>query len=174
MDLAYARSLAETVVARLAPVCEKVAICGGIRRHKPDPHDIDIVVLPRRDQEKDMFGTVTGHVVIPEFITCVNQWTKIKGEATGKYTQRLLKDGRHLEISIAQENNFGCLQLIRTGDSDFSQLIMKRVLQCGLQQRDGYLWNDKEIIPIREEEDYFRVLNLPFVEPSKRDINAFR
>lgn len=180
MELSHARFLAESVVAKLAPYCQKICICGGIRRHKPDPHDIDIVCLPHYDSEKDMFSNITSIFPVHEFEQAVNQWTKVKGEATGKYTQRLLKDGTKVEISIAFPDNYGCLKLIRTGDADFTPLIMKRALRMGFQQRAGYLWDDDEngmdskIIPIPEEEDYFRVLNLPFVEPSKRDINAFR
>lgn len=174
MDFAYARHLAESVVFQLAPMCDKIQICGGVRRHKPEPHDIDIVLIPRRDSEKDMFGTITGYHVTPEFIQCVNQWTKIKGEPYGKYTQRLLKGGIHLELSIATADNYGCLQLIRTGDSDFSHLIMKRVLKCGFEQRDGYLWDGDKKIPIPDEKDYFNILNLPYIEPKDRDANAFR
>ncbi len=174
MEYSYAKYVADSVVAKLAPSCDKIKVCGGVRRHKPEPHDVDIVVIPRRDVWKDMFGDVIPSPPVPEFIATVNQWTKLKGDPDGKYTQRLLKNGVKLEISIATPDNFGALVLIRTGDADFSQMIMKRVLKCGLQQKDGFLWNEDKIIPLHEEEDYFKVLNLPYIEPSKRDINAFK
>src|SRR5678815_3245814 len=139
MELAHARYLAETVVAKLMPHCDKIKICGSIRRQKAIVHDLDLVVLPKRKPLKDLFGNITKYVPCTEFLNQVDSWEKLRGEATGKYTQRLF-EGEKLELSIAQPESFFNLVLIRTGDSDFSQIIMKRVLKCGLEQRDGYLW----------------------------------
>jgi len=173
MELFEARYLAESIVKKLVPVCERVQICGGIRRHKSDPHDIDLVVIPKRTPIKDLFGMVTRHVPTVEFQNLIDSWEKLKGEATGKYTQRLVNKVK-VEISMADFDNFGCLQLIRTGNADFSQMIMTRVLKCGLQQRDGYLWNDTRRIPVHSEEEYFKILDLPYVVPQLRDKDAFK
>jgi len=103
----------------------------------------------------------------------VDSWEKLRGEATGKYTQRLF-EGEKLELSIAQPDTFWPLVLIRTGDADFSQIIMKRVLKCGLEQRDGYLWKGEKKIILNSEEEYFRILDLPVVPPHLRDKMAFK
>jgi DNA polymerase/3'-5' exonuclease PolX len=174
MELSHARYLADSVVAKLVPVCERVMICGGIRRHKPNPHDIDLVVIPHRDTEKDMFGQVSGYHVVPEFVTAINQWTKIKGDPDGKYTQRLLADGVNLEISMCTNDNWGCLTMIRTGDSDFTHMMMIRARKLGFEQRDGYLWKDDKRLSIPDERIYFEVLNLPYIEPEMRTADAFK
>lgn len=174
MELAYARHLAEGVVFKLAPLCEDIMIGGSVRRHKPECTDIDIICIPRRDAEKDMFGTIIGYHVIPEFITAVNQWTKIKGSPEGKYTQRLLSDGTKLEISIATRDTWPTITLIRTGDTEFIHTLMKRALKLGFEQRDGLLWNDSKVVPLKDETDYFCVLNLPFIKPEDRNAQAFR
>lgn len=50
--------IAEKLLDELKPFCEggKAMIAGGLRRGKPDVHDIEIVVKPRMELEKPEFG----------------------------------------------------------------------------------------------------------------------
>ena len=173
MDLAHATHIADTIIAKLSPYCDRAMKCGSIRRRKPEVSDIDIVVIPRRDQVRDMFQNPTGWIVIPEFVATVNQWTKVKGEPYGRMTSRIF-EGHKVELYMANEDNFGAITLIRTGDSDFTHMIMKQVNKCGLEQRDGYLWDGVRKLSIPTEQEYFRVLGLPYIEPEKRNADAFR
>lgn len=172
MDYIEARQLAERVCHQLVPYCEKIRICGSIRRRKAECHDIDIVTLPKTEPVKDLFGFVTGHQRLKGFIDTINQWEKLKGDPTGKYTQRLF-EGRKLEIAIASPINYGNLVLIRTGNSDFSHMVMTATLKRGFQQKDGFLWRDNKIIPVHEEDEYFKIIGIPFVAPEFRDKNAY-
>lgn len=174
MTLSEARYLADSIIAKLVPVTERCMIGGSIRRKKNEVSDIDIILIPRRDEIKDMFGIVIAREPCPEFIATINQWTKIKGDATGKYTQRLVKGGHMVEFSICKPDNWGNITLIRTGDADFTHMIMKRVLKMGYRQEDGYLWEDAKKIPLTDERQYFELLNLPYIEPEHRNKNAFR
>lgn len=173
MELSHARSIADTIIAKLAPFVERALITGSIRRKRSEVSDIDLVVIPRRDQVKDMFQQPTGWIVVPEFIAAVNQWPKVKGEPYGKMTSRIV-NGHKVELYMANADNFGAITLIRTGDADFTHMIMKRVNQCGLEQRDGYLWKNGSQLSIPDEETYFRLLGLPYIEPEKRNADAFR
>jgi DNA polymerase/3'-5' exonuclease PolX len=173
MTLDHAKHIAEGIVAKMAPYVERVKICGSIRRQRPEPSDIDIVVIPKRDQVKDMFGQVIGYEPVPEFCQLVNSWQKVKGEPTGKYTQRMV-NGVKVELSITVPEAFGNITLIRTGNADFSHMIMKRVLKLGFEQRGGHLYDGDRMIPLYEEEEYFKILNLPFIEPKDRDMDAFK
>lgn len=174
MTLHEAQYIADGIKAKLAPYCERILVAGSIRRQKKDCSDIDLVVIPRRDQIKDLFQTVIDTPPVPEFINIVNSWTKLIGDPTGKYCKRLLPDGHKLEISICSDDNFGCIQIIRTGDQDFTHNLMKRALKLGFAQMDGYLWSGDKKLPMYDEEDYFKVLDLPYIHPKNRDANAFR
>lgn len=173
MELSHARYLAEKAIMKLKHGILKAKICGSIRREKQVVKDIDIVVLPKRNPIKNLFGEVTGYIACQEFQDQVNSWEKLKGEATGKYTQRLF-EGIKLELSIADESTWGSLVLIRTGNFEFSHMMMTRLLKCGLEQRDGHLYRDGKLIPIKDEKDYFTILDLPYIEPKDRDENAFK
>lgn len=173
MNRTEARSLADKVIAQLKPHIHRGQICGSFRRGKPELSDLDLTVVPKTVEVKDMFGTVIDTVACQGFCDVVNSWEKIKGSPTGKYCQRIV-DGHKVEISIATPENFGAITLIRTGSAEFSHLIMKIALQRGLEQRDGYLYKGDRIIPCFEEKDYFAALGIPFIEPHLRDENAFR
>jgi DNA polymerase/3'-5' exonuclease PolX len=174
MDYIEACALAEKVCHQLVPYCEKIKICGSVRRRKQECGDIDIVVLPKTKPVKDLFGMVTGHERDPGFITTINQWEKIKGDAaTGKYTQRLI-EGHKLEIAVAHPDNFGNLVLIRTGNADFSHLIMKIVRDRGFHQTEGFLYRETRLIPIPEEMVYFKTLGIPYIQPENRNADSFR
>jgi DNA polymerase/3'-5' exonuclease PolX len=168
-----ARALADKVIEKLKPFVERGLICGSYRRGQQDVGDLDIVVIAKTQNLKDMFGEVVETVAVSGFCDAINSWEKIKGSPTGKYCQRII-DGHKVEISIATKNNWGCLTMIRTGSKEFSHLMMKRALKVGLEQRDGYLYNGTKMIPVYEEKDYFTFLNLPYIEPHKRDEHAFR
>ena len=46
MDLEYALPIANQVVEKLAPFCQRIEVAGSIRRRRPFVHDIDLVVIP--------------------------------------------------------------------------------------------------------------------------------
>lgn len=167
-----ARDLADKIILKLKPYVERGHVAGSYRRGKVELKDLDIVVIPKRQDIKDMFGTVIGTKPVQGFIDVINSWKKLKGDPEGRYCQREI-DGHKVEISIATKENWGCLLLIRTGNDEFSHKIMTRVRRLGLEQRDGYLYRDDKMIPVYEEKQYFDILNLPFIEPHLRNESAF-
>src|SRR5678810_460849 len=93
------RYLAERIIYRLAPVTERAMICGLIRRQRPEVGDIDIVCIPKRRPIKDLFGNISRWMPTVEFCDVIDSWEKLKGDAVGKYTQRLV-EGMKVEISM--------------------------------------------------------------------------
>jgi DNA polymerase/3'-5' exonuclease PolX len=169
MDYYTARNLAERVVSQLTPYCEKIKICGSIRRHKAEVNDIDIVCLPKTEPVKDLFGMVTEHRRMNGFISAINAMEKVKGDPDGKYTQRLL-EGVKVEIAMAHPDNYGNLVLIRTGNAAFSQWFMNEVLKRGYNQRDGFLYKRDQMISVPDEIVYFKTIGIPYVQPEKRNL----
>jgi len=150
-----ARRIAEKYLNILKPFCQRIEIAGSIRREKPEVGDIEIVCIPQ-----DLTG----------FSVEVNKLQKVKGEPTGKYTQRILPEGISLDLFIANEKNWGLIFAIRTGSADFSH----RTLACGwvkkgCHSKDGKLIDKqgREII-LREERDLFDLIGIPFVKPELR------
>jgi DNA polymerase/3'-5' exonuclease PolX len=168
MEHAHALAIAEQAHTALAPSCDRIEIAGSIRRLKPEVKDIELVAIPRL-VPAGLFGDE--REVDPKFCAIVNQWPKVKGEPTGKYTQRVLPGGMKLDLFIADTENWGLILAVRTGSAAFShQVLGRRWVQRGYTSVGGRLTRGGVVIPIHEETDLFALLQLPWVEPWAREM----
>jgi DNA polymerase/3'-5' exonuclease PolX len=171
MILSEALKIAIDVREQLRPHCERVEIAGSIRRNKPEIGDIEIVAIPL-PYETGLFENGVAAVV--------NQWTKVKGELEYKgrpkvkqckYTQRILPSGMILDLFFATPTNWGYIYAIRTGSVEYSKILAQRWTQLGYHGDDGYLWRTGGgVVEVAEEEDLFKLLNIPFCPPGQRNI----
>lgn len=158
MQLQEAKTIAQKYLELLKPLCCRCEIAGSIRREKPEVKDIEIVCIPRM-------------VTILEFIELVNSWYKIKGEPTGKYTRRSLPEGIHLDLFIANENNWGMIFFIRTGSAEYSKSMADRWVKMGYHSKDGILFDSEgNKFYMKEEVDVYNFLQLMFVPPKYREV----
>lgn len=168
MPLAFARRVAEKVVERLSPHCERIEIAGSIRREKPEVGDVEIVCIPKKFT--DLLGQNLGHC--PEFVAAVTRWEGVKGDPEkGRYTQRILpvRDGVKLDLFMTDVKRWGLTMLIRTGSAEFNQKFLKRLDSAGVKMMNGRLWTlDLLELPAFEEADVFKAANMKFVEPKAR------
>ena len=169
MILEEAQNIADRIKSQLAPHCERIEIAGSIRRKRPNVKDIEIVCTPK-PYDIGMFSS--------GIATVINQWDKVKGELPCKYTQRILPEGIKLDIFFTEVGNWGNIFAIRTGSADFSHKVLASGwVKAGYKGVDGYLTKNGKPIAILEEEDLFRLINMDYIEPKKReyhDSNLYR
>jgi DNA polymerase/3'-5' exonuclease PolX len=166
MEYTKALTIAEEARETLAPFCERITIAGSIRRRREHCKDIELVAIPKM-VATGLFSDEP--VVHPDFCAVVDSWQRVKGQATGRYTQRILPGGMVLDLFMADQDNHGAILLIRTGDAAFSKRFMGWTLRRhGYEQRDGYIWQGGVKVGVPEERDVFRLVRKPFVEPSDR------
>lgn len=168
MKHAEALTLAEDALNALNPHCERILIAGSIRRLKPEVKDIEICAIPRM-VPAGLFSDE--REIDPDFCAVVRRWGKVKGEPTGKYTQRVLPGGMKLDLFIANPDNWGWILCLRTGSSDFNQKVLLHAMhQQGYASDGGTLLRYGQVIPTPEEVDVFRLLQLPWMEPWAREV----
>ena len=156
MNLEKAEIIAQKYLEEIRPFCIKAEIAGSIRRKKPEVKDIEIVAI--RDPKN-----------ISAFKDWLDKLYKIKGDILGKYTQRQLPEGINLDLFFADDDNWGCIFLIRTGPWEFSKRMMGEVTrQMGYVQEGGYLWKNGEKVSVPTEKSWFSMMGLEWIEPSKR------
>ena len=161
MDYEYALNIANDVVDRLKPHCERIEIAGSVRRKKPiNIHDIEIVAIPK-PYEVDLFASGIA-LVIPK-------WEKVKGELPCKYTQRIHESGAKLDIFFATPENWGFMFAVRTGNASFSKHLGKMWVKYGYKGVEGNLMRSGKKIAVREEVELFKMLGLKYVEPEERN-----
>ena len=162
MELQKALKIAEKVKSLLAPHCERIEIAGSIRRKKSNVKDIEIVAIPK-PFETGLFES--------GIATVVNKWDKVKGELPCKYTQRILPDGIKLDLFFAERGNWGLIYAIRTGSAEYSHKVLATEwVKRGYKSEGGYLLYNGRKILVLEEEDLFKRIGVPFVEPEFRNI----
>ena len=156
MTIQEAKKIAEKYLYLLEPYCSRIEIAGSIRREKPQVKDIEIVCIV--DQNKMSF-----------FCDVVNQLEKVKGEPTGKYTQRILPEGITLDLFFADKENWGLIFAIRTGSAEFSHKVLAYGwVKHGYKSEGGYLYRNGKKVPVWEEEQLFNLIGERYLEPYLR------
>lgn len=172
-----------TISEGIGSECLKIAYAGGLRRFKPDPHDIEIVVLPIWDT--NLFGErAETHVGIDAKLDALVQkgvleWdTKVPRNGV-RYKRFVIPslDNFPCEIFFADEQNWGNILTIRTGDADFSRLLVTPIeegglMPFGMRQIDGYLRSNGLILPCVTEREFFARLGVEWVPPRERHMGS--
>jgi DNA polymerase/3'-5' exonuclease PolX len=162
MEYSKALDIAQAVVEQLRPHTERIEIAGSIRRKKPEVKDIEVVCIPN-PYDTGLFENGLASVV--------NRWQKVKGELPCKYTQRILPEGIKLDLFFAVPENWGLIYAMRTGSAEYSSRVLGNGwVKSGYHSINGMLNNGTHIIEVREEEDLFRLIGIPWVEPEKRNL----
>ncbi|KKN76090.1 hypothetical protein LCGC14_0374800 [marine sediment metagenome] len=155
MELEKALEIAERVKEKLKPYCERIEIAGSIRRKKLEVGDIEIVAI-----SNDRFGL--GLIV--------NRWEKVRGEVSGKYTQRILPEGIKLDLFFATKENWGLIYAIRSGNAEFSYKVLATGwCKKGYKSIKGMLHKGEEPIEVREEIDLFNLIGIDYIKPEERN-----
>lgn len=125
MDLKVAKAIAVEKCYLLQPYCEIIKIAGGIRRKKPFPHDIEIVVMPKKEIiTTDLFDTKK-EVRSMDFISVANRLGDIvKGKAEEKMMQTMLPEKIMLDLFIPDDFDYYRQYAIRTGSKEYAQKVI--------------------------------------------------
>lgn len=155
------------VLDQLRPYSYRIEIAGSIRRKCRECGDIEIVWIPSTSGQWAAYDLI-------------NTWTRVKGDAHGKYTQRVLPEGVKLDLFRATPQNWGLIYAIRTGSADFShQVLAVGWTRRGFTSKEGNLFkvvrddvNDLTLTeaptPVPEEMFLFNLIGVPYIEPEKR------
>jgi DNA polymerase/3'-5' exonuclease PolX len=169
---------AERLLELLQPACQEIAVAGSVRRQKAEVHDLEFVLLPKRDM--DMFGeeaeTFTGldtrltHLV-QAGVLAWDQDVKRNGPKMKRLI--LVEQKLVVELYIADHLNYGNLLTIRTGCWEFSRGMMTSRAKGGamppdMRQVDGYLHHRGSVVACRTEREYFNAIGLSWYPPEKR------
>jgi DNA polymerase/3'-5' exonuclease PolX len=187
MNLHSATQIAADILARLSPVCERCEIAGSVRRKKRDNiKDIEFVAVPKISPVTNLFGERQyDHVSLEYVITKLGYVY-----AAGDRLKKVRMNGVNVEIYIVYPPaQWGVIYTLRTGPRQFSQWCVTQrnlggQLPSHLYVKDGavwkggqrvfqddgsWIWQGGEIIPMSEERDFFRVLELEWIEPENRE-----
>lgn len=178
MNYATAKKVADEIVSRLAPFCDRIEIAGSVRREKQDDiHDVEVVAISRKAVA--VFGASpvtpleTTVAILRGEGTMIPRPDKLGRNAWGAKFKRAVWNGTPFDLFIVTPETWGCQFLIRTGNADFSHKVVTPINIGGLLPplfnfKDGRLQKAGESIDTPEEIDVFNAIGLDYIEPKRR------
>jgi DNA polymerase/3'-5' exonuclease PolX len=174
----FARDVAELFLNDIRDVCERVEIVGSLRRHKTGVNDIDLIAIPKFQQEQDetLFGEPVQTNLLDQHLSqqCIKGILSL--ESNGGKIKRFTKecDGEYvpIDIFIANKETWWTLMLIRTGSKNHNIKLARRALELHMQLKadgSGLISPGGLLIPIESEEQIFNHLGLPYRIPEERE-----
>lgn len=163
MKLTEATTYAEKIAEWLAPHCEFIEIAGSVRRRRPNPNDVDLVVIPKHRTVKDMLGAVIEDTLpliahLNEYVASQARKDRAENPSIGyrmpgdhgaggelrKVSQESLPSGPReniliklkscdLDIFLATEETLGSVLLCRTGSVQHNIYLAERARAHGSQ-----------------------------------------
>jgi DNA polymerase/3'-5' exonuclease PolX len=191
---AIALRVAESVVDFLGEGCRQIAIAGSLRRQKPEVHDIEIVAEPRIVMRAgdELFPVEHETDLLEERIAeALNRGTFEPRQVENKRTdgsidvqtklgpkfKALVVAGIPLDLFVVRPPaTWGVVFALRTGPGDWNTKLVTDCQAIGRRVSGGQVeaWRGAtsswEVVPTPTEEDFFRALGQPWLEPRDRRV----
>lgn len=175
---AEALTIANTLLALLAPVCERIEIAGSLRRQKAEVGDVELVAIPRYEVERDLFGDEVARRSLLD--AELRSWPPIRntlakdGDRYKQFTWATMP----IDLFLVTPETWGVLFAIRTGSADFAKWLVTPgwaggALPLGGKVQEGRLWIGGQLIATPEEADLFAAIDLPWVPPAERTVGQW-
>ena len=154
MQLERAKAIAEEVIKRLSPYCQKIEVAGSVRRKKPTVNDIDLVLIPSDlwNLQHEIMGM--GQV-----------------RMSGMKIMRVMVGIVQVDLYIASPETWATLLLIRTGSAEnnirLATLAKKRGWHLAASG-DGLFNENGQRIAGDTERSIFEALGLKYQAPEER------
>ena len=147
---------AEETKRLLKPYVRRIEIAGSIRRKKENPVDVDIVVIPKDDWQKE---------AIREKLT--ENATKVYGSGREKVSARV--HGIKTEVVFAKPENWGAQLLYATGSGGHNIGLRQIAKKQGMLLNQNGLYKGSRLVAGRSEREIYRALGRPrFKQPEER------
>jgi DNA polymerase/3'-5' exonuclease PolX len=180
--LAEMQKRAAEIVELITPFCEKVEIAGSIRRQKATVSDIEIIYIPKYEDESrfslfnDKQQKLASNMRIylqtaPDFKRRLNKL----GYTTfgGKIQLMLYKSKYPVDFFATNEEGWALTKLIRTGSKEFNIFLINEALLNGYKvsvENNCIIKTDtNENIYFKTEEEIFSLLGLDYLPPENRN-----
>lgn len=188
IELHVAEQLAQRLTEVLGPKCTKIMIAGSIRRRRETVGDIEVVCMSEPVVQGNLWGEgeSSGLTRLDELFQ--NPMTLgLEGWRIGAKNGPKAKQLNQVKYDITadvfvvhDERAWGSNVVVRTGPWFFARSLMKHARRTGRRFSDGFLLHDhaqkcgagkscEDIIPLEDEQVVFKVLELPWIDPERRD-----
>jgi len=182
MHYPAALELAQELVKKIAPGCQRIEIVGSVKRaDKPHVHDIEILVIPNKQPPRPEFGQKVIHLTMLDKVLYDLGYGVLKPVKNGQKYKQFVIMGTHelnpfyLDLFIVTPSTWGIQNVIRTGPRGFSHRFVTNKSFGGLLP-DCYQYirgetrieKDGRTLDLPEEKDAIALLELGWIPPHAR------
>lgn len=195
---AVARVAARSLLGALETACERIEIAGSLRRGKSEVHDIELVATARLEERPDgLFGSEQADLLEERVAALLapgrfrafieaRQVETHRADGTVEYRTKLgpaykalAHRGIPVDLFIVRPPAaWGCIFALRTGPGTWNTRLVTECKSIGRRVEGGQVqrWTGAgwDPVPTPEEEDFFRALGQPWVEPRDRRVELVR
>lgn len=162
MNLIRAEAKAKGLVKELEPFCDRIEIVGNIRRRKQSVGNIDILLLPK------------GAMLFLLMAKIIEMGSLDGMKIADSKSIKLEDEFEEIVASLwfTTLDKWPAMLLVKTGGMRSNKRIE---ILCGQRKwrflpKDGVILNEKgEKLPIKEEEDIYKLLEIPYLKPEERE-----
>lgn len=173
MKYKFARECADRLASWLGPISERAEIAGSIRRQKAEVADVDLVVIPRVEIEKDIFGTAIKSTNVT--------WREIDRRATADGWQMLRAGaeivswkhkGVQVDVFFTEPQYWGSMLLCKTGSKEHNIWLANYAIA------QGGKWHPNHGLYLRNrrisdtEEAIYDALRIAYIPPERREAHV--
>lgn len=149
-------NLAKKIVKEIKPFCSRIEIAGSIRRKKPNPGDIDIVLIAKKESNKEK---------IKEKLMKHGKF--LEG---GSQEMFFRIDGIDMQLFFTIPDEWGATLLAYSGKKGSNIGLRRVAMKKGLKLTSHGLFNRKtgRRIAGKTETEIYHALGRPYKEPWNR------
>jgi DNA polymerase (family 10) len=155
--LGHVMPLAEGMAEELRALTgvKQAVVAGSIRRRQETIGDIDIIVTTSKPE-----------LVMAKFVG-FPEVAEVMGHGPTKTTVRL-RNGMHADVRVIPDASFGAALQYFTGSKEHNVVVRSMAVRKGLKLNEYGLWKGRKLLACRTEEDVYRALGLPYIDPEIR------
>ena len=135
---------------------KRVSLAGSLRRRKETIGDADILAISKKPKK------------VVDFFTSLPDVAKVWGRGSTKASIRM-KQGFDIDLRIIPEKSYGAALQYFTGSKEHNIATRKIAIEKGLKLNEYGLFRGKKMIASQKEEDVYKALSIPFIEPELRE-----
>ncbi len=133
---------------------------GSFRRKKPDVGDIDILLAVKKSSDSLAHEIADAIRLLPIVERVVAEGpTRIAFD---------LKSGLRTDIRIINKKLWGSALMYFTGSKEHNIALRRKAIEKGLKLSEYGLFKGEKVIASESEEDVYKALGVPYVEPENR------
>jgi len=135
---------------------DEISLAGSVRRKKETIGDVDILVVSKKPNK------------VMDFFVNLDGVEKVWGKGGTKASIRM-REGFDIDLRVVPKRSYGSALQYFTGNKDHNIVTRKIAIEKGLKLSEYGVFKGKKMIAGKTEEEVYKAIGLPWIEPELRE-----